>query len=355
MEVRSLAEAVERIRATYEADEDQAAALRLCQEVAPVALALDSEQEAAWELAELLLELGEEQLGLELARRQASLSGTDEGLTRQATLLRAAQHEREAVELLQVAARQRGATPALVGALIELALEGQGWDVLAPLTLTDPAAVRLRDEALRRGGDFKPGTLDSRRQAYVLARLVVLGASEDEGDVVAPYWFLNADEPETAWMLRRFVAWVRQEGVALTSARAAQAEARPIALAVAERLGIPHRTEPSDEPGCLRVIGSLERLDAAGEPHRNDRLTWCLGCGTPPGWKQLLQPAFVDVVGVFAPLELEWSEEQPSAEQVSAAILKEERVLPRDRALSVFLRFYARHRERIRATGSAED
>jgi hypothetical protein len=354
MGVESVPEAMARIRAAYEADEEEEA-LRLSRELAPQALGLDREMEAAWELGELLISLGEERRGLELSEKQAALAGTDAALARHARLLRAAGLEQEAVTSLQGAAAPRGATPELAGTLIEFALEGQGWEVLAPVSITDPVVSRMVEEARRRSGDFSHEELDSRRLAYILSRIVVLGGSEDEGDVIEPYWFLTADETEVAWLFRRFVAWLQQEGLSFTAVRAGDVEALPVALALAKRLGIPHRTEPCEQPGCLRVLGSLEDIEAAGAPHPNDRLTLCLGVANPPSWRQLLRgaPRAVDVVGVFAPLELSWSEEEeptsgsgPSIQEIAEAILNEERTLPKDRALPSILRFYARHRER---------
>jgi hypothetical protein len=223
--------------------------------------------------------------------------------------------------------------------------------VLDGLPPASPAVAAMIDEARRRADDKMLAGVDSRRLAYVFAGVVVLGGSEDEGATVAPYWFMTVDAYEAAWWLRRLAAWLEAEAVRPTAVVAAERAVEPIAIALARYRGLPSPSPPDAPAGALHLYSQLDRLDAATQ--QPDGLTVCLAVNEPPGWQALRSTTAVDVVGVFAPLELSWSDPDdasppPPAATVAARILDELPNLPPDHALPAILRFYRSHRLRAR-------
>lgn len=343
----SVAEAIMQARAASDTDNDRAMAL------ARDALArLDptADPATAWALAELMVELGDNDAAIALVARVTGALPSADGALRHAALLTATGDDEGAVQILRDAATAYGATLEIVGALLELVLAGQGWSALDGLPSAPPAVAQMIDEVRRRADGLALADADTRSLAYALAGVVVLGGSEDEGATVAPYWFMTADEHEVAWWLRRLVGWLEAEPIWPTAVVAADAAVEPIAIALASRLELPPPL-PADAPaGAIYLYSQLDGIDAA--PERPDGLTVCLAVTQAPGWQALLATSPVDVVGVFAPLELSWTapndETPPPAATVAARILAELPNLPRDRALPAMLSFYRRHRLRAR-------
>jgi hypothetical protein len=146
------------------------------------------------------------------------------------------------------------------------------------------------------------------------------------------------------------VGWLEAEAIRPTAVVAADATVEPIAIALASLLELPPPL-PADAPaGAIYLYSQLDGIDEA--PLRPDGLTVCLAVTEAPGWQALLATSPVDVVGVFAPLELSWSAPDdrtpPPAATIAAHILAELPKLPRDRALPAMLRFYRSHRLRAR-------
>lgn len=359
---KNLAEVVKQIQIAFETD-DEDKALHLARAIAPQALVLNGESEAVWELAELLILLEDEQLGLKLAARQVELGKTDNAFVQYASLLSLADQNENAVKVLREIIAERGANCILVAGLVELALAGLGWEILDNLDIADSDVLKMLDDVRQRSANFDISNLDSRRQAYILAKMIILGASEDESDFVEPYWFLNADEFEVAWFLRRLVMWMQKEKVQSTSVRPGDPAAMPIALALAQLLGIQFITEPPDVPGGICIFSMIQSLENVKIVYPNDRLTISLGVGKAPGWKELVKSSPVDIVGVVAPVTISWSSgdiissvsldtepiiEVLDANRIALNILEEERKLPNDKALPKILRFYKQYGERIR-------
>ncbi|WP_089939274.1 hypothetical protein [Candidatus Entotheonella palauensis] len=365
-----LQEALHTILALYKAEEE-ARAWQLARAAVPQALALDTSSEAAWQLAELLVLLGDDRLGRRVAMRQAEMGASDEALVHFANLLARADHQEKAAELLRKIVAERGVSLPLVGGLVELALMGLGWQVLHDLELSDPDILAIPEGVRLRASDFDLASLDQRRHAYMLARVVVLGASEDEGDHVQPYWFLSADEFETAWILRRLITWMHDEAIEPTSVRAGDPAAQPIALALGKCLNVPFRRDPPEVPGGVRVFSTLQTLREAGAASPHDVLTFCLGIAEAPGWQEVITPSPVDVVGLFAALEVSWADVDrqgarhpngvedgqgevktatPPEVAIAEAILAEAAQLPEDLALPKVLQFYRAYTARVRIT-----
>jgi hypothetical protein len=227
--------------------------------------------------------------------------------------------------------------------------------VLEGLPPAPVAAAQMIEEARRRADGIELAEIDTRRLAYVLAGVAVLGGSEDADATVAPYWFMTADEHEAAWWLRRLAAWLEAESIRPAAVVPADPAVEPVAIALASHLGVPMlMPTPAGVPtDALYLYSHLDRIEAAA-PHPHG-LTVCLGVTELPGWRALLATSPVDVVGVFAPLELSWSDPDdgalPSPAAIAARILAEWPGLPRDRALTAILRFYRRHRLRAHPRG----
>lgn len=344
----SVAEVIAEARAASDTDDDDRA----------MALARDAlgrldpaaDPATAWALAELLVELGDNAAAIALAAHVTGASPSADGALRHAALLTATGDDEGAAQILRDAATAYGATLEIVGALLELVLAGQGWSALDGLPPTPPAVAQMIEEARRRADGLALADADTRNLAYALAGVVVLGGSEDEGTTVAPYWFMTADEHEVAWWLRRLVGWLEAEAIRPTAVVAADAAVEPIAIALALRLKLPPPL-PADVPaGAIYLYSQLDGIDAA--PQRPDGLTVCLAVTEAPDWQALLATSPIDVVGVFAPLELSWTapddEPPPSAATIATRILAELPKLPRDRALPAMLSFYRSHRLRAR-------
>lgn len=345
----SVAEAVAQARAASDIDDDDRAMTLAAEALSRVDPAADSA--TAWSLAELLVELGDNDAAIALAARLTESSPRPEAMLRRAALLHTAGEDADAANVLRAAAAAHGTSLEIVGALLELALGGQGWSVLDGLPPAPQAATQMIEEAHCRTDGMVLADLDTRRLAYVLAGVVVLGASEDEGDAVAPYWFMTADEYEVAWWLRRLAGWLEAEAARPTTVVFADPAVEPIAIALAAHLGIPVSPPAGTPARALHLYSHLDSLDAAA-PHP-ESLTVCLAVSEPPGWRALLSTSAVDIVGVFAPLELSWSAPDngsppPSAAVTASRILAELPNLPRDRALPAMLRFYRTHRVRAR-------
>lgn len=344
MSYQSLEKAVEEIDSAYNAGEEEKA-IRLARKAFSIGLKLKIESKAVWDLAKLLILLGENQHGLQLAKQQIQLVKTDDAFVNYSDLLRLAGHEEEAAVLLRHLIKERGPSIMLVGNLVELALSGLGWNTLDDLDSTDPNIAEILEAVNRRSSGFDPTNIDTRRQAYILAKMIVLGASEDEGDFIPPYWFFNVDEFEAAWFLRRLVAWLQAELIQATSVRAGDSMAIPLALALSKRLGIQFETTLPKTPGSIYLFSKLNSLKDIETVHSNDVLTVSLGINEPPSWRELLRPSPVNVVGLIAPVNIEWSDTE--TDRIASNILYEERNLPEDQFLPQILQFYKEHKERI--------
>lgn len=344
----SVAEAIAEARAASESDDDDRAMALAADALARLDPAADSA--TAWTLAELLVELGDNAAAIALAAQLTGASPSADGALRHAALLIATGDDESAAQVLSEAAIVYGASLEIVGALLELVLAGQGWSALDGLPPAPPIAAQMVEEARRRADGLALADADTRSLAYALAGVVVLGGSEDEGATVAPYWFMTADEHEVAWWLRRLIGWLEAEAIRPTAVVAADAAVEPIAIALASRLKLPPPL-PADAPGgAIYLYSQLDGIDAA--PRRADGVTVCLAVTEAPGWEALLASSPVDVVGVFAPLELSWAaaddEPPPRPATVAARILAEMPKLPRDRALPAMLSFYRTRRLRAR-------
>lgn len=366
IEKQTLVEAVKYIRDSYD-DSNQIEALSLAQSLLPQVKSLCQESEAVWDLAELLILMEDKSNGYELATRQLEISGgTDTALVSYANLLILGNHENKAAEILRKAALEDGLSFIIAGGLVELALN-LGWEVFNGLKAPDPSILKEIEGIRRRCCNFNTKKIDLRRYAYIASKVVILGASEDEGDQVQPYWFFNADEFEIAWILRRLIFWLKNESVQLKSVRPADLEALPISQAIATQLGIEFRSDLPDSPGCLRVFSTLPSLWDVEEAHVNDALTLSLGVEELSSLSEVLKPSFVDIVGVPTSLSFSWQDSElknysqystsrhfqnsldgvsPSINVVADSILKEITNLPEDIALPKILEFYQTHRER---------
>lgn len=371
MKDHSLQRSIEVINQALDSDQETTA-LQLVESAYAEALALDEPTALVWELADLLLELGIEDKALLLAEKQFHLLKEPENAISYATILAFCEQQEKSISILKKAIKENPEDLNLVGCLLELAVAEINLKVFDDIDLKNPDAIQLVRQVKRRFQGFDTENIDSRRYAYTIAKVVILGMSEDESDRVQPYWFFNIDEIEAAWLLRRFLAWLSIENIKISGIFCGDAKVKPFALALADLLNLSvsekiNDSNPESYSGApvVRVFSALRRFEDVPPPPLNSRvLTLSLGIEEVPSWEMTMNRSPVDIVGVIAPIDIAWNSDlefpsdpqtahedranYPKAadEEISKLILQKLSQLPEDRALQDILRFYQENTER---------
>ncbi|MEQ8467757.1 hypothetical protein [Coleofasciculus sp. E1-EBD-02] len=370
-EIKALSDTINEIRCALEKDSENDA-IQLAKSGFQKALTLEVKSAAAWELSELMIELNLESEGLTLANKQLNLSWDSTDVTRYAGLLVLAGLEDKATQLLYDEAQKDSSRIDIIGNLIELVLSNSNWQIIDKLSITNSDISKLVGEVKRRAYPFIGEHLDVRRYTYSLAKIIVLGGAEDEGDTVQAYWFVQLDEYEAALILRRLLAWLQNEKIELSAVYSGDKMASPFALALAKKLGIEVCHEISSNGRTMRVFSSADTFQSVSKPINDNTLTFSLSVNELPSWQVALLQSPIDIVGIIAPTTLSWSEDSIvfpqlgaisssyrdtqsekscvtlSPESIAESILKEFKELPYDDALGSILEFYKIHKERIR-------
>jgi hypothetical protein len=368
-----LLELVSQIREKYDA-EDYDTALFIMESALKQSLDFEKEESGTcWELAELLFLLNKTEDAINLSIHIVETQNNVDSLVRCVEFMRMADHgesERKyslkAVELSHDFIRKRGCPVVLGKSLIECALDGLGWQVIDDIEITNVEVQALIKNIKLRSVEFDLHDLDSRRYAYIVEGITVLGLSEDNGDRIQPYWFLNADVYEIAWFVRRLVMLVKHQELKPSAVLVGDSNAQPIAIALANQLKLPILDTPSDKPRVLRIFSAMEDFTTIPPALSKDFLTVCFAVNLTSGWLHQKDINLVDVIGIVTPANLDWNDlidneldsfpqfkgNQPisseMAEKLADILLKEVNILPADKASVDIFRFYEKYLPKYR-------
>jgi hypothetical protein len=364
--MKQLTDLIHQAREKYDFDEYDTALL-MAENAFKQSLALEKDVEGCWELAELLLLLDKVQDSVDLVIHLAKIQNSVSSLVRCTEFMRIAdrgevekKYSLEAINFLQNAITNTKADITLVRELIEFALDGLGWKIFENVEITDVEAQKIISDIQSRSADFDLSDLDSRRYAYIVGGIAVLGLSEDYGDNIQSYWFLNADAYEVAWFIRRLIALIEYEGFQPNAISIGDINAQPIAVALSNHLKVPILTTPPEQFRVIRIFSIVENFNTIPPKQSNNCLTACFSVASSSGWLNEKNLNSLDIIGIVAPSTLEWQDSldinfdsisrttdqqilTTMVEKIADELTKEVSNLPQDTALPNILGFYEKY------------
>jgi hypothetical protein len=364
--MKQLTNLIHQVRERYDADEYDTALL-MAEKAFKQSLTLEKDVEACWDLAESLFLLDKVQDSVNLVIHLAKIQNSVNSLVRCTEFMRMAdrgevekKYSLEAIRFLRNAITNTGTNVILIKELVEFALDGFGWQVFENIEITDIETQRIISDIQSLSADFDLSDLDSRRYAYIVGGIAVLGLSEDHGDKIQSYWFLNADTYEVAWFIRRLITLIEHEGFQPNAISIGDVNAEPIAIVLSNKLKVPVLTTPPEEFCVLRIFSIVEDFKVIPPKQSNNCLTACFAVTLSSGWLNVENLNSLNVIGVAAPATLEWQNSLDIdlgltsettnqqilprvVEKIADELTEELSNLPQDTALPDILSFYEKY------------